>query len=155
MKLARSLLFLSAVVFAVTAIGYLVVPGVMLSVVGVASTGTADFLIRTEGVALLAGAVFLWAARSGPPGLIRLVLAGLGVYYVLGSLVDIAAFYQGIVGTASVPSAVVRILLGVLCFVAAGRVTAADRAGEVRRADGPAGSLPPDSPDTNRPPPAS
>ena len=55
MKLARSLLLLSAVVFAVTAIGYLVVPGVMLSVVGVASNGTADFLIRTEGVALLAG----------------------------------------------------------------------------------------------------
>ena len=74
MKLARSLLFLSAVVFAVTAIGYLVVPGVMLSVVGVASNDTADFLIRTEGVALLAGAVFLWAARSGPPGLIGVVL---------------------------------------------------------------------------------
>ena len=79
MKLARSLLLLSAVVFAVAAIGYVVVPGVMLSVVGVASNGTADFLIRTEGVALLTGAVFLWAARSGPAGLIRILLAGLGV----------------------------------------------------------------------------
>jgi hypothetical protein len=139
MKLARSLLFLSAVVFAVTAIGYLVLPGVMLSVVGVASNGTSDFLIRTEGVALLAGAVFLWAARSGPPGLIRVVLAGLGVYYVLGSLVDLAAFGQGLVGPASVPSAAVRILLGVLCFVAVARVTAADRAGELRRPDVPPG----------------
>ena len=64
--------------FAVTAIGYLVVPGVMLSVVGVASNDTADFLIRTEGVALLTGAMFLWAGRSGPPRLIRIVLAGLG-----------------------------------------------------------------------------
>ena len=155
MKLAGSLLLLSAVVFAVTAIGYLVVPGVMLSVVGVASNGTSDFLIRTEGVALLAGAVFLWAARSGSPGLIRVVLVGLGVYYVLGSLVDLAAFAQGLVGTASVPSAAVRILLGVLCFVAAARITAADRAGDLRRADGPAGYLPPEGPDINRTPPAS
>ena len=112
----------SAAVFVVTAIGYLVAPGAMLSVVGVASTGTSDFLIRTEGVALLAGAVFLWAARSGPPGLIRIVLVGLGVYYVLGSVVDVAAFTQGLVGTASVPSAAVRILLGGLCLVAAGKV---------------------------------
>jgi len=82
-------------VFAVTAIGYLVVPGVMLSVVGVASNDTADFLLRTEGVALLTGAMFLWAARSGPPRLIRIVLAGLGVYYLLGSLVDLTAFTDG------------------------------------------------------------
>jgi hypothetical protein len=155
MQLARSLLFLSAIVFAVTAIGYLVLPGVMLSVVGVASSGTADFLIRTEGVALLAGAVFLWAARSGSPELIRTVLAGLGIYYVLGSLVDLVAFAQGLVGMASVPSAAVRILLGVLCFVAVARVTAADRAGEMRRAEGPTGYLPPDGTETNRTPPAS
>ncbi len=126
MKLALSLLLLSAVVFAVTALGYLVVPGVMLSVVGVASSGTADFLIRTEGVALLAGAVFLWAARSGPPRLIRVVLAGLGLYYVLGSFVDLAAFAQGVVGAASVPSAAVRILLGVLCLLAARRLEVKD-----------------------------
>ena len=131
MKLARSLLLLSALVFAVTAIGYLVVPGVLLSVVGVASNGTSDFLLRTEGVALLAGAMFLWAARSGSPGLIGIVLAGLGVFYVLGSLVDLAAFAQGIVGPASVPSAAVRIVLGVLCFVAIRRVTAADRTGDL------------------------
>jgi len=121
-------------------------PGVMLAVVGGASPGTAGFLIRTGGVALLAGAVFLWAARSGSPGLIRIVLVGLGIYYVLGSLVDLAAFAQGLVGTASVPSAAVRILLGALCFVAVARVTAADRAGELRRAENPASSLPPEGP---------
>jgi hypothetical protein len=120
MKPARLLLLLSAVVFAVTAIGYIVVPGLMLSVVGVASNDTADFLIRTEGVALLAGALLLWAARSGPPRLIRIVLAGLGVYYVLGSLPDLAAFTGGLVGAASVPSAAVRIALGVVCLVAVG-----------------------------------
>lgn len=95
MKLARWLLLLSAVAFAVTAIGYLVVPRVMLSVVGIASSGTEDFLIRTEGVALLAGAVFPWAARLGRSRLIRVVLAGLGLDCVLGSLEDLAAFAQG------------------------------------------------------------
>ena len=123
MRLARALLTLSAVAFAITAIGYIVVPGTMLSVVGVASTATSDFLIRTEGVALLAGAIFVWAARSGSPSLVRVVLAGLGIYYVLGSLVDLAAFAQGIVGPASVPSAAVRIVLGVVCLVAIARVS--------------------------------
>jgi hypothetical protein len=72
-----------------------------------------------------------------------------------GSLVDLAAFAQGLVGTASAPSAVVRILLGVLCFVAVGRVTGEGRVAESRRADGPAGYLPPEGPEINRTPPAS
>jgi hypothetical protein len=147
MRLARSLLSLSAVVFAVTAIGYLVVPGVMLSVVGLTSTDTSDFLIRTEGVALLAGAIFLWAARSGSSGLLRIVLVGLGIYYVLGSLVDLAAFAQGLVGAASVPSAAVRILLGVLCFVGVVRITDDGRDEGVPPSDGPAGSPPPEAPE--------
>ena len=54
------------------------------------------------------------------------MLTGLGVYYILGSLVDLAAFAQGLVGAASVPSAGVRILLGVLCFMAAVRLGTKD-----------------------------
>ena len=42
-------------------------------------------------------------------------------YYVVGSLVDLAAFNNNIVGTASVPSAVIRIAVGVLCAVTAWR----------------------------------
>ncbi len=42
-------------------------------------------------------------------------------YYVGGSIVDIAAFNDNIVGPASVPSAVIRIAVGVPCAVAAWR----------------------------------
>jgi hypothetical protein len=48
-------------------------------------------------------------------------LASLAVYYVIGSLVDVSAFNDNIVGPASVPSAVVRIFVGGLCAVAAWR----------------------------------
>jgi hypothetical protein len=43
------------------------------------------------------------------------------VYYILGSLVDLAAFAQGVVGMASVPSAAARIILGGVCLFAAAR----------------------------------
>jgi len=49
-------------------------------------------------------------------------LVGLGIYYILGSLVDLVAFAQGLVGAASAPSAAVRILAGVVCFVAVANV---------------------------------
>ena len=95
----------------------------MLAVVGIGSAATTDFLMRTEGVALLTGAGFLWAVRDGRPDQLRFALAALAGYYVLGSIVDLHAFAQDIVGPASVPSAVVRIALGVVCAVVAVRVT--------------------------------
>ena len=45
----------------------------------------------------------------------------LAAYYVVGSLVDLAAFNDDILGPASVPSAGIRIAVGVLCAVAAWR----------------------------------
>ena len=122
MSLAKGLLLLSAALFGVTGVGYLVSPGGMLSVVGIPSAATNDFLLRTGGVALLAGAGLLWAVRDGTTVQVRLVLFTLSVYYVLGSLVDLAAFAQGVVGTASVPSAAVRILIGGACLLAAARL---------------------------------
>ena len=122
MKLASGLVRLSSVAFAVTGLGYVLAPGMMLSVVGVASAATSDFLLRTEGVALLCGAGVLWAARDARPPQMRVVLVSLAVYCILGSLVDLAAFAQGIVGIASVPSAAVRIVLGGACLFAAARL---------------------------------
>ncbi len=122
MRLARGLLLLSAVLFAVTGLGYLVVPGLMLAVVGVESTSTSDFLIRTEGVALLCGAGLIWAVLTAGPRPIRIGLVALSAYYVVGSLVDLAAFAVGIVGLASVPSAAARIVVGCACLVAAWRL---------------------------------
>lgn len=93
----------------------------MLSIVGIGSAPTTDFLMRTEGVALLTGAGFLWAVGEGTAGQRRVVLASLAGYYVVGSLVDLAAFNGNIVGPAAVPSAMIRIAVGVLCAVAAWR----------------------------------
>jgi hypothetical protein len=119
--LATGLIRVSAVIFAVIGIGYLVVPSLMLSIVGIGAAPTTDFLMRTEGVALLTGAGFLWALREGTGPQRRVALASLAAYYVVGSIVDLAAFNSNIVGTAAVPSAVIRIAFGVLCAVAAWR----------------------------------
>jgi hypothetical protein len=116
MTLARALLLFSVASFAVVGLAYLLVPGTMLSVVGIPSSATSDFLMRTEGVALLSGAVFIWAGRDVSSTAARLVLLGLALYFILGSAVDLAAFVQGIVGSAAVPSVVVRTAIGMLCL---------------------------------------
>ena len=123
MRLAFRLLRLSSVVFAVTGLAYLLVPGLALSVVGVPSAQTSDFLLRTEGIALLCGSGVLWATSDARPRGMSLALGSLAVYYVLGSAVDLVAFAQGVVGPVSVPSAVVRIVLGGACILTAARLT--------------------------------
>jgi hypothetical protein len=117
--LARTLLQLSSVVFAGVGIGYLGAPGAMLSIVGIPSNATSDFLLRTEGVAMLAAAGIIWASTQLRAGPNRLVLVSVAGYYLLGSVVDLAAFWQGIVGAASVPSAGARLVLAALCVGAA------------------------------------
>lgn len=121
MTLSTGLIRVSAVIFAVIGFGYLVVPSAMLSIVGISAVPTTDFLMRTEGVALLTGAGFLSAVREGTAGQRRVALASLAAYYVLGSLVDLAAFNGNIVGLAAVPSAAIRTAVGILCSVAAWR----------------------------------
>jgi hypothetical protein len=119
--LSAGLIRVSAVIFAAIGVGYLVVPSAMLSIVGIGAAPTTDFLMRTEGVALLTGAGFLWAVREGTAAQRRVVLASLAAYYVVGSLVDLTAFSSNIVGTAAVPSSVIRIAVGILCAVGAWR----------------------------------
>jgi hypothetical protein len=64
--LSTGLIRVSAVLFAVIGLGYLVAPSAMLSIVGIDAEPTADFLMRTEGVALLTGAGFLWVSERAP-----------------------------------------------------------------------------------------
>jgi hypothetical protein len=130
--LSTGLIRISATIFAVIGLGNLVAPSAMLSIVGISAAPTTDFLMRTEGVALLTGAGFLWAVRAGTSSQRQVALASLAAYYVVGSLVDLAAFNDGIVGTASVPSAVIRIAIGVLCAVAAWRERTSQRGGQSR-----------------------
>ncbi len=95
----------------------------MLSVVGIPSSATVEFLMRTEGVALLAGAGFLWAAIDARPTQQRIVLFALATNYVLSSIVDLLAFNDAIVGSLAVPSIVIRLAVGALCVFAAMRST--------------------------------
>jgi hypothetical protein len=122
MSIARALIGASALIFAGIGLAYLVAPGSMLSIVGISSNPTTDFLMRTEGVALASASIFLWAARGGASGTIGLVLVGLAAYFVVGSLVDLMAYADGVVGPASVPSGIIRIAVGSVCLVAAIRV---------------------------------
>lgn len=121
--LAKGLLVLSAAVFAAAGLAYLIVPGLALGVVGIASSPTSDFLLRTEGVPLVFGAVMVWAVRDGGRREHRITLFALAGYYLLSSVIDLAAFAQGVVGPASVPSAVARIAIGTICVAVAGRVS--------------------------------
>jgi hypothetical protein len=109
-------------VVAVTGLAYLLVPALALSVVGTPSAPTGEFLLRTEGVALLCGAGVLWATSDARPSGMRLALVSLAAYCVFGSAVDLASFAQGVVGPASVPSAAARIALGGACLLAAARL---------------------------------
>jgi hypothetical protein len=121
LTLSTVLIRVSAVIFALIGLGYLGAPSAMLSIVGIGAAPSTDFLMRTEGVALLTAAGLLWAVGTGTSPQRRIALASLAAYYIVGSLVDLAAFNHGIVGIASVPSAVVRIAVGVLCAIAAWR----------------------------------
>jgi hypothetical protein len=116
--IARGLLVLSALVFLATGLAYLAVPGVALGIVGLESSPTSEFLLRTEGVPLLFGAALLWAIRAGGHRLVRIALRALAGYYIVSSAIDLAAFGEAVVGPASVPSAVVRIAIGVACLSA-------------------------------------
>jgi hypothetical protein len=112
-------LTLSSAVFALTGLAYLAVPGLALGMVGIEPSPTSEFLLRTEGVPLLFGAALLWAIRDGGHRLERIALLALAGYYVGGSAIDLVAYADGVVGPASIPSAVVRIVVGGICVAAA------------------------------------
>jgi hypothetical protein len=102
-----------ALLFVVSALGYLFAPSKMLSIVGIVSNPQMDFLVRTLSVALLALFPSTWTARyrDNTPTQCA-VLIGLAGYMFLSSAVDLQAFMSDIVGVASVPSIIFRILLG-------------------------------------------
>ena len=129
MRLAQALVLISLLAFGVTGLAYLLIPGATLAIVGIESSATHDFLIRTEGVALLTGAGLLFAIRDGGVREHRIALLVMSFYFVVGSLVDIAAFAEGTVGSASAPSGAVRIVLGAACLFASLRLRPSGRSG--------------------------
>jgi hypothetical protein len=99
--------------FSVSAIGYLIFPTVMLSVVGITSNNQMDFLVRTLAAALVALIPSAWSARRrGNASLYPSVIFGLVIYMFLSSAVDLHAFLTHVVNNASIPSVIFRVLIG-------------------------------------------
>ena len=121
MTVARGLTYLAALSLAFTGVAYLLVPAAALSVVGIAADPTSEFLLRTEGVPLLTSAGLLIVIAIRPGRHLWLALLAVAGYLVVSSIIDLFAFRDGIVGQASVPSAIIRIVLGVACIAAAAR----------------------------------
>jgi hypothetical protein len=132
MNVARALLWLSAIALGVTGVAYIVVPAAALSIVGIEATATTEFLLRTQGVPLLACGLLLIAISTRGPGIVGIGLLVVAAYLLVSSVIDLAAFISGIVGLAAVPSALVRILVGVACLFVARR--ARRKAREAERA---------------------
>jgi hypothetical protein len=98
---------------AASAIGYLIFPSAMLSVVGIKSNDQMDFLVRTLAAALVAVIPSAWSARKKDnPSLYQSVILGLAIYMFLSSAVDLHAFLTHIVNGASIASIILRVLIG-------------------------------------------
>ncbi|HZM20980.1 MAG TPA: hypothetical protein VFC02_04500 [Anaerolineales bacterium] len=99
--------------FAVSAIGYLIFPAAMLSIVGITSNSQMDFLVRTLAAALVALIPSSWSARKrGNASLFPGIVFGLATYMFLSSIVDLHAFLTHIVNSTSIPSIALRVVLG-------------------------------------------
>jgi hypothetical protein len=112
-RVQRLVVGLVVILLVASALGYLLVPSAMLRIVGIESNPQVTFLVRTLAAALLALSPGAWAARrlDGTPAQ-RGVLIGLAAYLFASSLVDLYAFINQIVGIASVPSVILRVILG-------------------------------------------
>lgn len=107
-------IWISILLLVGAALGYLIAPAQMLSVVGISSTSDADFLVRTLAAAFIAMAPIAFSVRKRTGTRHeKAILVGLGVYMIAGSAVDLHAFLSGIVGPAAVPSVGMRTILGV------------------------------------------
>jgi len=113
-KIHEAIVIFVVFLLAASAVGYFVFPSAMLSVVGIVSDEQMDFLVRTLAAAFVAMIPSAWAARKrGNTSLYPSVILGLAIYMFLSSLVDLHAFLTHIVNSASMPSIIFRVALGV------------------------------------------
>jgi hypothetical protein len=115
MKMAlRYIITFTVFLLGISAAGLLFFPSAMLTLVGIPSNDQMDFLLRASGVGVASLIPGAWAARTATSTTVsRAVLMGLVIYMVLSSVVDIQAYTQSIVNTASIPSIGFRIVLGI------------------------------------------
>jgi len=110
----KNIITFTTFLMALSAIGLLFFPSRMLSVVGIVSNEQMDFLLRTAGVGVASLIPGAWASRASTDSPIsRAVLYGIVGYLFLSSVVDFHAYTQSIVNMASIPTIVLRILLGI------------------------------------------
>ena len=103
----------SVLLMVISAFGLLFFPAKMLSIVGIVSTPQTNFLLQVSGVGVVSLIPGIWATRTTAyTPLSRAVLSGLAIYMLLSSVVDFRAYAQSIVNAASIPSIMLRALLG-------------------------------------------
>lgn|SRR6266498_1238003 len=112
-KVFQAIVTFVVFLFAASVIGYLMFPSAMLRVVGITSDDQTDFLVRTLAAALTALIPSAWSARKKDnPSLYQSVIFGIAVYMFLSSAVDLHAYLIHIVNSTSIPSIVLRVILG-------------------------------------------
>jgi len=103
------------VLVSISAIGELLFPAQMLNFVGITSNPQTNFLLQATAAALLAFLPGLWSALRNPNSpSSKSALIGIAVYLFLSSAVDYYAHTQSIVNSMSMPSAIFRVLLGIV-----------------------------------------
>ena len=112
-QLNKAIVTFVVFLFAASALGYLIFPSAMLSVVGITSNNQMDFLVRTLAAAFVALIPSSWSARKREnTPLHQSVIFGLVIYMFLSSVVDLHGFLTHIVNSTSIPSIILRVLLG-------------------------------------------
>jgi len=113
-KVFQGLVVLMVFLFAASAIGYVFFPSAVLSIVGIESTPQSDFLVRTLAVALIGFIPSAWVVgiRNDMSSLPQAAVIGLSIYLFLSSAVDLHAYFVHLVGSAAIPSSVVRMVMG-------------------------------------------
>jgi hypothetical protein len=111
----ENLLSCIVLLLAFSGIGLLFFPSAMLSIVGIEGNEQLNFLLRTSGVGVVSLIPSAWASRNEPESAIkRAVIVGLATYMFLSSFVDLVAYKQALVNTASIPSIIFRVLIGIV-----------------------------------------
>lgn len=118
-KINNYTVFFILILLVVSALGYLIAPEKMLSVVGIVGTKENNFLVKTLAAALLSfiPAVFAITRNADKTNLKRQVVFGLVLYMFLSSAVDFYGYITEVVNFSSVPSIGFRVILGIILLL--------------------------------------
>ncbi len=122
-KINRLTVSFVIIILIVSALGYLFVPGKMLSVVGITGTKDTNFLARALAAALLSFIPTALAIikKDDNVNLKRTIVFGLATYLILSSLVDLYGYITDVVNLSSLPSIGFRVLIGAILILTSTR----------------------------------